>query len=277
MKGKALKFANFEAIARVKGIDLYSKNIMLLIFNIFFAILLVFSLAGFTLHKEMNTSDFSFVIAIDNSESMSATDIAPNRLAAAKETAAEFVDNLPYESQLGVISFSGNSRIEQALTMNKQEAKFAINNIEISDVKGTDKYEAISNSMQVFEKEKNKAVVILSDGQINIGNIKEVIDYAKYNELLIHTMGIGTVAGGEVSFGMSKLDEESLKALAYNTRGKYFNVQNAQELKNSFSEIIKETQKLGKIDLSLYLIIGVIILFIVKEFLLSINKIIWLI
>ena len=105
MRGKALKFANFEAIARVKGIDLYSKNIMLLIFNISFAVLLVISLAGFTLYKEMKTSDFSFVVAIDNSESMSATDLIPNRLAAAKETAAEFVDNLPYESQLGVISF----------------------------------------------------------------------------------------------------------------------------------------------------------------------------
>ena len=275
MKGKALKFANFEAIARVKGIDIYSKNIMLLIFNILFVILLVFSLAGFTLHKEMTTSDFSFVITIDNSESMSATDIPPNRLAAAKETAAVFVDNLPYESRLGVISFSGNSRIEQALTTNKQEAKFAISNIEISDVKGTDIYEAILNSIQVFEKEKNKAVVILSDGQINIGNIKEVIEYAKYNEVLVHTIGIGTVAGGEVSFGMSKLDEESLKSLAYNTGGKYFNVQNTQELDNSFSEIIKETQKLGKIDLSFYLIIAVIILFVIKEFLLSINKIVW--
>lgn len=275
MGGKTLKFANFEAIARVKGIDLYSKNIMLLIFNIFFAVLLVFSLAGLTLHKEMKTSDFSFVIAIDNSESMSATDLAPNRLAAAKETAEGFVDNLPYESQLGIISFSGNSRIEQALTRNKQEAKFAIGNIEISDVKGTDIYEAISNSMQVFEEEKNKAVVILSDGQINVGNIKEVIDYAKYNEILIHTMGIGTVVGGEVSYGFSKLDEESLKSLAYNTGGKYFNVKNTQELEKSFSDIIKETQKLGKIDLSFYLIIAVIILFIIKEFLLSINKIVW--
>ena len=275
MRGKALKFANFEAIARVKGIDLYSKNIILLIFNILFVVLLVFSLAGFILYKEVKTSDFSFVVAIDNSESMSATDLAPNRLAAAKETAAGFVDNLPYEFQLGVISFSGNSRIEQVLTRNKQEAKFAINNIEISDVKGTDIYEAISNSIQVLEKEKNKAVVILSDGQINVGNIKEVIDYAKYNEVLVHTIGVGTVLGGKVSYGLSKLDEDSLKSLAYNTGGKYFNAQNTQELEKSFSEIIKETQKLGKIELSFYLIMAVIILFIIKEFLSSINKIVW--
>jgi Ca-activated chloride channel homolog len=275
MRGKALKFANFEAISRVKGIDLYSKNIMLLVFNIFFAVLLVFSLAGLTLHKEMSTSDFSFVIAIDNSESMSATDLSPDRLSAAKETAIKFVNQLPYESYIGVISFSGNSRIEQSLTKNKQEAEYAINNIKISDIKGTDVYEAVSNSVQVLENEKNKAVIILSDGQMNIGNIKEVIDYAKFSEILVHSIGIGTVAGGEVSYGFSRLDEESLKSLSYYTGGKYFNAQNSKELENSFSQIITQTQKLGKIDLSFYLIIAVIVLFIIKEFLISINKIIW--
>jgi len=275
MKGKALKFANFEAIARVKGIDLYSKNILLLIFNILFVVLLVFSLAGLSLHKEVRTSSFSFVIAIDNSESMSALDLSPNRLAVAKETAKGFVSNLPYQSSIGVISFSGNSRIEQLLTENKQEAKLAIDNIEISDVKGTDVYEAISNSIEVLKNEKNKAIILLSDGQVNVGDINEAIDYAKYTEVLIHTIGMGTIEGGETSYGLSKLDEDSLKSLAYNTGGKYFNAQNKPELEKSFNDIIMETSKIGRIDLSFYLIVIVIVLFIIKEFLLSINKIVW--
>ncbi|MDD5192213.1 MAG: VWA domain-containing protein [Candidatus Nanoarchaeia archaeon] len=275
MKGKALKFANFEAIARVKGIDLYSKNILLLIFNILFVVLLVFSLAGLSLHKEVTTSSFSFVIAIDNSESMSALDLSPNRLAVAKETAKGFINNFPYQSSIGVISFSGNSKIEQPLTENKQEADLAIDNIEISEVKGTDIYEAISNSIEVLKNEKNKAIILLSDGQINVGSINEAIDYAKYTEVLVHTIGMGTVEGGEVSYGLSKLDEDSLKSLAYNTGGKYFNAQNKQELEKSFNGIVVGTKRLAKIDLSFYLIIAVIILFIIKEFLLSINKIVW--
>ncbi len=206
---------------------------------------------------------------------MSAVDLSPNRLSVAKQTAEQFVDNLPYESSVGIISFSGNSRVEQQLTKNKQEAKLAIGGIEISDVKGTDIYEAISNSIEVLKNEKNKAIVLLSDGQINVGSINEAIDYAKYNEALIHAIGVGTVEGGEVSYGMSKLDEDSLKSLAYNTGGKYFNAKNKQDLENSFNQIIIETKKLGRIDLSFYLIIGVIILFIIKEFLLSINKIVW--
>lgn len=275
IKGRALKFANFEAIARVRGIDLYSKNIMLLVFNILFIVLLVFALSGLTLHKEVDASEFSFVIAIDNSESMSATDIKPDRLSAAKGTALNFINSLPYESYITVLSFSGDSKVEQALTKNKQEVKSAIENIEISSVGGTDIFEAVSNSIKLLEEEKNKAIILLSDGQINVGNINEAIDNAKFNNVLVNTIGIGTPAGGETSYGMSKIDEDSLKSLAYNTGGRYFNVNSREEMRESFSEIIGVTRKLSRIELSYYLIIAAIIFFIIKEFLLSINKIIW--
>ncbi len=275
IKGKALKFANFEAIARVKGIDLYSKNIMLLIFNILFVILLVFALSGLALHKEVDASSFSFVIAIDNSESMSAEDIAPDRMSAAKETAINFVNSLPEESYVAVLSFSGESSVEQGLTKNKQEIKYAIDRIEASSVGGTDIFEAISNSVKLLENEKNKAVVLLSDGQINVGNVNDAVENAKFNNVLVNTIGIGTLAGGNVSYGLSKLDEDSLKSLAYNTNGKYFNVKDKNEMRNSFSQIISVTRRLSSIDLSFYLIIAAIFLFIVKEFLLSINKIMW--
>lgn len=272
LRGRSLKFANFEAIARVKGIDLYSKNILLLIFNVIFIILLVFALSGLTINKEVDASSFSFVIAIDNSESMSAVDLLPNRLEVAKETAINFVDSLPFESYVAILSFSGSSKIEQLLTKNKQEIEYAIENIEISEVKGTDIFEAISNSIKLLDKEKNKAIILLSDGQINIGKINEAIDYARFNEVLIHTISIGSVEGGETSYGFSKLDEDSLKSLAYNTDGKYFNVNNKEELSNSFSQVSETTRKLGSINLSPYLIMVLIILFIIEQFLISINK-----
>ena len=275
IKGRALNFANFESIARVKGIDLYSKNIFLLFFNILFVVLLVFALSGFTLHREMAASEFSFIIAIDSSESMSAVDMSPNRISAAKETAIDFVNSLPSGSSVGVISFSGSSQVEQRLTKNKPDVKYAINNIEISFIKGTDIFEAISNSIELLNKEKRKAVILLSDGQINIGNFDKAINYAKADELIVHTFGIGTVAGGETSYGLSTLDEDSLKSLAYNTGGEYFNVKSKQDMKDSFDEIIQVTEKMGSLDFTLYFIIIVIILFIVKQFLLSINKIIW--
>ena len=275
LRGKSLKFANFQAIAKVNGIDLYSKNIYLLFFNILFVALLVFALSGMTLHKEVEASSFSFVIAIDNSQSMFATDISPNRISFAKQVAIDFVNSLPYESNLGVISFSGDSYVEQSLTTNKQEINYAIDTIESSNVGGTDIFEAISNAVDVFDKEKNRAVILLSDGQINIGSVSDAVNYAKFNEVLVHTMGIGSVEGGDAGFGISKLDEDSLKSLAYNTGGNYFNINNENTITNSFNEIVQPTRKLSSIDLSLYLMMVAIVFFVIKQFLLSINKIIW--
>jgi Ca-activated chloride channel family protein len=275
MKGRALKFANFEAIARVKGIDLFSKNIFLLIFNILFISLLVLSVSGLTLHRQAEVSSFSFVIAIDSSQSMSATDLIPDRITVAREIALDFVKSLEYESNIGVVSFSGDSYIEQALTTNKQEVEYVINNMQLSNVGGTDIYEAVLTSSELLETEDNKAIILLSDGQINIGNIGETVDYARFNNVLVHTIGIGTVTGGETSYGISKLDEDSLKSLAYNTDGKYFNVNNENKIEDPLNEIIKPTRKLSSTNLGFYLIIGAIVLFIIKQFLLSINKIMW--
>ncbi len=262
----SLKFANFEAIARIKGIDLYSKNIWGLVVDALFVAMLVFALSGLTLHKEVEASSFSFVIAIDSSQSMTAKDMLPDRLSAAKETAVDFVEGLPFESYVGVMSFSGDAIIEQELTKDRLLLKTAIENIEINLIGGTDVYDVIFNSVKVFGRGKNRAVILLSDGQINVGNIQDTISYANDYGIMIHTIGVGSVEGGEVSYGMSKLDEDSLKSLSYNTGGRYFNVKNKEEMKNSFGEIVGITHRLGEISLSFYLLAGAVVLFIARKF-----------
>ncbi len=275
IQGKSLKFANFNAIARVKGIDLYSKNISGLILDVSIIIALVFALSGASIYKELSASSYSFVIAIDSSQSMSAKDLAPDRISAAKETAINFVEALPYETKTGVISFSGNSKIEQKLTKDKILIKEAVENIGVSNVAGTDINDAISNSIDLLSEEKEKAVILLSDGQINIGKIEEAIDSARQKNVIVNTIAIGTLSGGETSYGLSKLDEDSLKSLAYSTDGKFFNANNKQEMEESFKEIINETRKTGNVELSPYLMICAIILFIIRLFLVSLNKIMW--
>ncbi|MFA5258749.1 MAG: VWA domain-containing protein [Candidatus Pacearchaeota archaeon] len=273
MKGKALKFANFDAIARINGIDFYSKNVTVLIFNILIVFSLVFALSGLTLYKDMNVSSFSFVVAIDSSESMSATDIAPTRFEAAKETSINFVDSLPDSSRIGIISFSGNSFIEQEVTNNKQELKQSIQNIVLTNYGGTDLYEAVSTSLYMLRDEENKAIILLSDGQVNIGNLQDVIENARKNNIIIHTYVIGTSEGGKASFGISKTDEDSLKSIAYETGGKFFKIESKDQMTESFNEVAVLTRKLGPIDLSVYLIFLTILIFIVRQFFIDIVNI----
>lgn len=273
IRGKSIAFANFEAIARVKGIDLYSKNIIILLLNIAMVSFLIFSLSGLTLYKEMEISSFSFVIAIDSSESMGAVDIYPDRLSASKETSIEFINSLPKGSRVGVISFSGNSFIEHEISDKKEEVANSIRNIELKKFGGTDIYEAISISSFMLEDEENKAVILISDGQLNVGSVYDSVEYAKKNNILIHTFGIGTAEGGETSFGISRIDEDSLKSLAYSTGSKYFKVTSAEEMRKSFDEIMPLTKKFIGINLSLYLIIITIAIFMIQQFLIEVLRI----
>src|SRR3989344_4807195 len=66
----ALTFANFDALARVKGVDLLSKNIVVLVITILIIILLSLSLSGTTMNRVLYSSSSSFVIAVDTSGSM---------------------------------------------------------------------------------------------------------------------------------------------------------------------------------------------------------------
>lgn len=272
-RGKSLKFANFDSIARVKGIEIYSKNIVILVVNILIVLFFTFSLSGITLHKEVDVSSFSFVIAVDSSLSMEATDLEPNRLFAAKEASFDFVDSLPQGSKLGVVSFAGNAYIQEDLTIDKSLIKTAINNIEISKYGGTDIYEAVSISLGMLKGEENKAIVLLSDGQINVGNIYEVVDLARESGVIVHTIGIGTVEGGSVVYGISKIDEDTLNALAYNSGGKFFKVGNRSELLGSFSEIVPLTRKMGEVKLSNLFAILAVVLFIIEQVFLSERRI----
>lgn len=264
-KKNSLKFANFEAIARIKGIDLYSKDLKKLFLNIIIISLLTLSLSGLNIHKEMNASDFSFIIAIDASQSMSATDLNPTRLETAKKSAIEFIKTLPPESKVGVVSFIGNTYIEEDLTKNKQELIDSIQKIEIHNFGGTDIFEAISISSYMLKGEENKAIILLSDGQLNVGNTEDIIELANKNSIVIHTLGIGTVEGGNTAYGLSTLDEKILKSIAYNTKGEYFKITNKESLESSFKEIAPLTRKMGKINLSIFLGFVAIIIFFIKE------------
>src|SRR6056297_992390 len=105
-KKKAMKFANFEAIGRVKGIDLFSKNIVILIISLLIVLFIGLAVSGITLHYRAESSSFSFVIAIDSSSSMEADDFSPNRLEVAKSTAINFIEKSPISTRIGIISFS---------------------------------------------------------------------------------------------------------------------------------------------------------------------------
>ncbi len=270
-KKKALRFANFDAIAKIEGIDFFSKNIFILLINVLIALSLVFAVSGFTVTFLAKSSSFSYVLAIDSSQSMEAKDLNPDRISAAKQTAVGFIDSAPLGVRIGVVSFSGGSKIEKDMTERKDELRSAVKGIIIGGLGGTDLYEAVLTSTNVLKNENQKSVILISDGQINVGNIDEAIDYANYNNVIVHTIGIGTKEGGSTEYGFSKLDEDSLRSLAYNTNGEYFSAENQESLSNALSSVFAFTEKKVALNLSDYLVIMSLVL-LVLEFFLSNTK-----
>ncbi len=261
---RALKFANFDAISRISGIQFFSKNLTLLYLSLILIIILSLASAGLHMNVVKSASSFSFVIAVDSSQSMETTDVAPNRMEAAKTSAKTFVDSAPISTRIGVISFSGVPFIEQDMTNNKAPVKSGIDRIQFNRVGGTNIMNALIAASTMFSKEDTKSIIIISDGEINVETVEAIIKYAKQNEIVLNTIGVGTIKGEENSLGyVSKLDSDALKAMAFETGGKYSLAENSQEFDSSMIDILKLTQRRVNINMTYPLIFLSAIIFII--------------
>jgi Ca-activated chloride channel family protein len=263
-KSKALPFANFQAIERFYNIEFFSKNFIALYFQIFILILIILGLAGMSVSFDTDTSSNSFVIAIDSSGSMTAQDISPSRFDVAKQASKNFVNDLPIGVNVGVIGFSGDALIYQNLVNDKNLIKSSIGEVEIGRVEGTNIYNAIITANQLFNDKndgKGKSVILMSDGQINVGDAPLIIDYAKENEIILHTLAIGTSEGGLTSLNVvSKADSDFLKSLSFNTGGYFFEVGDINSFKESYSTIVEKGNFKVTLDITPYLLIAALMI-----------------
>src|SRR3982750_4838458 len=63
----------------------------------------------------------TIILAIDVSLSMRASDVLPNRLAAAQAAAKEFIREQPGDVRLGIVSFAGTAAVVQRPTNSKED------------------------------------------------------------------------------------------------------------------------------------------------------------
>jgi Ca-activated chloride channel homolog len=87
---------------------------------------LVFALARPTMVLAVPREDATVVMAIDISGSMRATDVSPTRLAAAQAAAQSFLDQLPPEIRVAIVSFSSETHSLLPPTTDRESAKSAI-------------------------------------------------------------------------------------------------------------------------------------------------------
>jgi len=269
-KPLALKFSNFEALEKVAGKSFLSylkgsltkRDVVLVLFRTITYLFFILAISGLMIEYSGKVSNFDFVLAIDSSSSMLADDFKPNRLEASKEAALLFSDSVAKQTSIGIVSFAGEVTTNLKPTKSSILVKNKIKGINIAKTGGTNIGDALITSGNIFEGVNPKRIILLTDGQSNIGAEPiEAVGYLNSKNITVHTIGVATKEGGYAIDFVSKLDEETLKTIAEQTNGKYYRAENKDLLKNIFEEIASFTIKEASLDLSwICLIIGFVIL-----------------
>jgi len=183
-------------------------------------------------------------IVLDLSHSMQAQDTQPSRLEHAKREILALIDLLQGD-RLGLVVFAGHAVVACPLTTDYDALKqiLAFQEPGLMTVPGTDVATAIKTarvSLQRLSKRKEKAVVILSDGESFENDPVESAGVASKKGIMIYTIGIGTKKGeplprydtqqrmigykkdrvGQVV--VSQLNETVLRDIAAQSNGAYF-------------------------------------------------------
>jgi Ca-activated chloride channel family protein len=236
---------------------------------------LLLSVARPTAIITLPLSERTIILAMDVSGSMRAEDVKPNRLVASQVAAKAFVENLPREVKVGVVSFAGTAAVVQAPTTSREDVLAAIDRfqlqrgtatgsgiilslatlfpdhgIEIQNITGQRNFpgkEIGKKDDKVFTpvlagSYNSAAVIMLTDGQRTTG--PDPLDAAKMaaeRGIRVYTVGIGTTSGEIIGFeGWSmrvKLDEETLKNVSVLTQGEYFYAGTAEDLKKVYESL----------------------------------------
>lgn len=194
----------------------------------------------------------SVMLATDVSGSMTATDIQPSRLVAAKRAARRFVDEVPERLNVGLLAFNSSPRVLQSPTRDRDVVKAAIDSMRPSG--GTATGEAIATATSVLrrsgaETDRRRppaAVLLLSDGKSTSGrDAVAAARAAKRLEVPVYTVVLGTEGGtitvprsdGSTATRNVPPDPQSLAEIARVSGGKAYTARTASSLKEIYESL----------------------------------------
>ena len=187
------------------------------------------------------------VVALDTSISMEATDVSPDRITAARESAAAFVAGLPEEFSVGLVSFSGSASVVVPPTRDHELVVAAVRALELGP--STAIGEAVFASLEAVravpgeggQEPPPAAVVLLSDGTNTVGReLSEAAQAAVEAGVPVSTIAYGTPEGVVEVQGQLipvPVDQPALEQLAEDTGGTAFTAQSGEELSAVYEDI----------------------------------------
>lgn len=202
--------------------------------------------------ETIETDAIDIMMAVDVSSSMNAMDFSPNRLVAAKQTAASFIDLRPND-RIGLIIFAAQAFTQCPLTNDHSVLKLLLEGVQQGWVQdGTAIGFGLAQSvLRLKESETlSKVVILLTDGVNNRFEVNplDAMQLAQQYDIKVYTIGMGTNGYADVPRSdfagntkivqeLVEIDEELLTQIAIETGGKYFRATDMTDLQNVYEEI----------------------------------------
>jgi len=193
--------------------------------------------------SKRETHGAEIMICLDVSNSMLARDYSPDRLDRAKLAISRIVDRLQ-QDRIGLIVFAGSSFVQLPITTDYVSAKMFLSNINTESVpiQGTAIGDAILTAIRSFsaQSEKSRAIIVITDGENHEDDPVEAARQAAEYGIKVYTVGVGSSEGqpiplkGELmkdrsgNIVVTRLDEETLKAVAEAGKGAYVHAGNEE-------------------------------------------------
>ncbi len=187
------------------------------------------------------------IVAIDVSRSMQATDVEPNRMEAAKQAAASFIENLPDTFNVGLVTFSGSTSVVATPSTDHEAVAGALEGLTMAN--STAIGEAVMTSLgqvaSMAEGDENldvpARIVLLSDGTNTTGRSPDEAAIAATEAAVpVSTIAYGTQEGTVEIEGRLvpvPVDVEALAALAEGTGGQAYTAESGDELAEVYEDI----------------------------------------
>ncbi|MCR4294515.1 MAG: VWA domain-containing protein, partial [Elusimicrobia bacterium] len=222
---------------------------------------------GGMVDERVNFGGKDIVVTVDGSHSMVYAE--DGRMARTQKELNEFITRLQGTDRVGLVVFAGKSRTASPISIDYGNFEFKINRLEVESRgigEGSDLAAAIKYSANHFETAKKlgdrqRILIIISDGDVPDGEIAAAIASAAEHNVTVYAIGVGDPSGTKILMptadgagteylidsktgqpAVTRLNEAPLRQLAERTGGAYFR---AGE-KASIDDVLSEVSRLEK-------------------------------
>ena len=263
---KQREFGDLEMVKKLSPESSVFKPVLKLVVLLLAFLGLIIALVNPKIGTKMETvkrEGIDIVFAMDVSKSMLAEDVAPNRLDKSKQIVSQIINQLGSD-RIGIVAYAGSAFPVLPITSDYGVAKMFLEsmNTEMVSSQGTSLDEAIRLAITYFdEKSKtSKLLVLISDGEDHSEDAQAAADEASKAGLKIITISLGTEKGATIplkrngvveSFQkdnnnqvvITKMNRESLEAIAKATKGGYVNGNNTKNVLEYIKATLDNIQK----------------------------------